>query len=161
MFLRSICHLLWCFSREADDPLRTEYIFVNWSWNRIMSKVLIEQLSKSSLLSPPRIPTLLFRLIVPRRFDGFFLCRSFITTGPLCLVIVYASPFLPTVFRESLASWLCPFLRNFICIFGRLFTIEPKYTYTKLSSMLLSTWLSLTNEIEPRAFVPNEGNGYS
>ena len=33
---------------------------------------------------------------------------------------------------------------------GLLFTIDPKYTYTKISLRLLSTWLSLNKEIKPR-----------
>ena len=55
------------------------------------------------------------------------------------------------VLKKSFRQFTTPLLTgcDSQCL-GRLFTIKPNYTYTKISLRLLSTWLSLTNAIKPR-----------
>ena len=79
------CVSLRCFADEVEDPMRTEYIFIIWSYNRIKGDVLRDSYSVAVLLFVSVRASLILYvafvllLFVPRLF--FIWCL-----GNLCFV---------------------------------------------------------------------------
>ena len=82
--------------------------------------------------------------------------RTFVRFGVwegLRFVIVALSGLFSYLFWQCLRVHVCVHVCVPVCVYvflARLFTIDLKYTCTKISLKLLATWLSLTNGINPR-----------